>query len=169
MNREQMEDAVFAKHDHLDMSDIEGFSDEQLRDILGLNKPAETEKPKQPRQQIEKPFKAVMTGYEFVEHEGELHRVETWIQGGIESKVRIKCGNTVRFNGRTVSASIVLHWLRTGELVKRAPRAKTKKIQAAIRHNGSVIHLGRFVTVEDAQAAKTAAKFRISLGLSPIG
>ena len=168
MNREQMEDAVFAKTD-LDMSVIEGFTDSQLQELLGTNKPAETVEPKQPRPQIEKPSKSVLTGFEFVEHENELHRVETWVQSGAESKVRVKCASTVRFQGRTVAASIVLHWLRTGEIVKRVPRVKVKRFQAAIRHDGRVVHLGRFDSREAVEAAKTAAKFRISLGLSPIG
>lgn len=169
MNREQMEDAVFAKHDQYDMSMIEMMTDAQLREILGLTKTPEPEKPKQPREQIEKPSRSVMTGFEFVEYDGELHRVETWVQNDIESKVRVKCANTVRFNGRTVAASIVLHWVRTGELVKRAPRAPKVRYQAAIRSGGRVIHLGRFETREAVEAAKDAAKFRLSLGLSPIG
>ena len=168
MNREQMEDAVFAKHDQYDMSMIEMMTDAQLCDILGLTKTPEPEKPKQHREQPEKPTRSVMTGFEFVEHEGELHRVETWVQNSIESKVRVKCSNTVRFNGRTVSASIVLHWLRTGELVKRAPRTSGVRYQAAIRVGGRVIHLGRFDSREAVEAAKVAAKFRISLGLPPI-
>jgi hypothetical protein len=168
MNREQMEDAVFAKTEY-EMAIIEMMTDSQLREILGLNKTREPAKPKQRREQIEKPPRSVMTDFEFVEYEGELHRVETWVQNEIESKVRVKCTNTVRFNGRTVSSAIVLHWLRTGEIVKRVPRAPKIRYQAAIRVGGRVIHLGRFETREAVEAAKTAAKFRISLGLSPIG
>lgn len=167
MNREQMEDAIYAKT-KLDMDMIESLTDSQLREMLGLNDSVETVEPKptikRGRPLRKRSIAVERSGFEYVEHEGKLHRLEHFTFG---SSVRVACGDRVQFEGRTVSASIVLHWLRTGEIVKRVPRVR--KIKAAIRFGDRVIHLGRFVTVEDAEAAKIAAKFRISLGLSPIG
>lgn len=160
MNREELEDAVYEKTGY-DMSVIEEFTDSQLRDILGFSKPA-NQPPRIKRTKAAKPLDKC--SIEYVEHEGALHKIERYT---FLPSIRVACGDRVRFEGRTVSASIVLHWLRTGEIVKRVPRVK--KIKAAIRHNGRVIHLGRFDSREAVQAAKDAAKFRISLGLSPIG
>lgn len=161
MNRLQLEDAVFDKTGY-DMDIIEGFTDSQLRDILRNNEPVKPEAQTKPTRETVQPLKRVAV--EYVEHEGKLHRLERFANG---DSVRVLCGERVRFDGRIVCASIVLHWLRTGEMVRRVPRAK--KIKAAIRHNGRVIHLGRFDTREAVEAAKTAAKFRISMGLEPIG
>jgi len=152
MQREDMIERAYAKTS-LDFDQIEQLNDNQLRDLLGLTtepeKPAKHEKPGRDAAHKIKP---VMTGFEFVEHDGALHRVETWLTGSIEQRVRVRCGATVRFEGRSVSASIVLHWLRTGELVKRVPRAR-KTWQAAVRDGGRVVHLGRFATREERDAA----------------
>lgn len=149
MNRETMLDQAYAKTT-LDFDQLELLTDSQLRELLGLNN-----KPAKPEKQIKpvapsKP-KPLMIGYEFMEHGGALFRLETWRTGSIEQRVRVKCPQTVKFNGRSVSASIVLHWLRTGELVKRVPRAR-KQFQAAVRVGAKVIHLGRFATCEERDA-----------------
>lgn len=167
MNREQLEDAVYAKTSH-DMDLIESLTDSQLRELLNLSEPVKPAEPEPLPKIIKAPIKqspaVARCGFEYVEHESHLHRVEHFTSG---ASVRVACGDRVQFQGRTVAASIVLHWLRTGEIVKRVPRVK--KIKAAIRVGGRVIHLGRFDSREAVEAAKTAAKFRISLGLSPIG
>ena len=149
MQRDDMIERAYAKT-NLDFDQIEQLTDNQLRDLLGLT--TEPEKPvKSGRVSVPK-IKPVMTGFEFVEHEGALYRIETWLTGSIEQRVRVRCGATVRFEGRSVSASIVLHWLRTGDLVKRVPRAR-KTWQAAVRDGGRVVHLGRFATREERDAA----------------
>ncbi len=160
MNREELEDAVYEMTGQ-DMDLIESLTDAELREIL---RPRESvkQKPRVKKAAIVKPVETC--SIEYVEHEGALHKIERYT---FRPSVRVACGDRVQFEGRTVSASIVLHWLRTGEIVKRVPRVR--KIKAAIRHNGRVIHLGRFETREAVQAAKDAAKFRLSLGLSPIG
>ena len=165
MNREQLEDAVYAKYDKLDMSDIESLTDNQLHEMLGHTKRAEPEDPVKKGRSV-KIHKAAIEklGFDYVEHLGRLHRVEHFSAG---ASVRVLCGKRVQFEGRMVAASIVLHWLRTGELVKRVPRVP--KIKAAIRVGKRVFHLGRFETREELQAAKDAAKFRILMGLPPIG
>jgi hypothetical protein len=149
MQRDDMIERLYAKTD-LDFDVIEGFTDTQLREMIGLN--AEPVKPVRDVREVTPSIKPVMTGFEFVEHDGALHRVETWLQGTIERRVRVRCGATVRFQDRAVSASIVLHWLRTGELVKRVPRER-KTWQAAIRVDGKVKHLGRFANREERDAA----------------
>lgn len=149
MQRDDMIERAYAKTD-LDFDQIEQLTDNQLRDLLGLS--IETTKPLKPERVIEHKTKPVMTGFEFVEHEGALHRIETWRNGSIHQRVRVRCGATVRFQERTVSASIVLHWLRTGDLVARVPRER-KTWQAAVRVDGRVKHLGRFATKEERDAA----------------
>jgi hypothetical protein len=160
MQRDDMIERVYAKTD-LDFDQIEQLSDTKLREMLGLT--VEPVKPEKPVRDVAPRTKPVMTGFEFVEHEGTLHRIETWTHGLTDQRLRIRCGATVRFDGRTVSASIVLHWLRTGELVKRVPRGR-KTWQAAVRVDGKVKHLGRFATVEERDAAVFA--FRLGFALS---
>lgn len=163
MNREDMIERVYAKTD-LDFDVIEGLADSQLRELLGLSvEPVKREKPLR-FQSLQ--IKPLMTGYEFTEHEGALHRIETWRTGDAEQRRRVRCANTVKFEGRTVSASIVLHWLRTGELVKRVPRER-KTWQAAIREGDRVKHLGRFATKEQRDAA--VLMYRLSKTINPVG
>jgi hypothetical protein len=162
MDREQLIERAYAKTD-LDFDQIEGLTDSQLRELLGLN--AEPVKPEKPPR-IESPkIKPLMIGYEFTEHEGALYRLETWRMGDAEQRVRVKCANTVKFEGRSVSASIVLHWLRTGELVRRVPRER-KTWQAAIRENGKVKHLGRFATKEQRDAV--VLMYRLNKTIDPV-
>lgn len=160
MNREEMEDAVYEMTGQ-DMDLIESLTDAELLEILRPREAAK-QKPQVKNVAIVKPVETCST--EYVEHEGALHKIERYT---FRPSIRVACGDRVQFEGRTVSASIVLHWLRTGEMVKRVPRVK--KIKAAIRVGGRVVHLGRFDSREAVEAAKDAAKFRISLGLSPIG
>lgn len=156
MQRDDMIERAYAKT-NLDFDQIEQLTDAQLREMLGLS--ANLEKPAK-RERVTVPaIKPVMTGFEFVEHGGALHRVETWLTGSIEQRVRVRCAATVRFEGRSVSASIVLHWLRTGELVKRVPRAR-KTWQAAVRVDGKVKHLGRFATREERDATVLTYRLR---------
>jgi hypothetical protein len=149
MDREDMMQRLYAKTE-LDFDMIEGFTDNQLRDMLGLNVDGTT--PKKIERETQPKIKPRMTGFKFIEHDGALYRVETWTVGSLDQHMTIRCGATVRFQDRTVSASIVLHWLRTGELVKRVPRTR-KTWQAAIRVNGKVKHLGRFATKEERDIA----------------
>jgi len=74
--------------------------------------------------------------------------------------VRVHCGERVQWRGRTVSASIVLHWLRSGEIVARVPR-EAKPFRAVVRVGGKVKHLGRFAT----EAERDTAVFSFRLGV----
>lgn len=149
MQRDEMIERVYAKSD-LDFGQIEQLTDHQLREMLGLS--VEPVTPVKPARAVAPVVKPVMIGFEFVEHDGALHRVETWSTGSVDQRVRVRCGAVVRFEGRNVSAPIVLHWLRTGEMVKRVPRER-KAWQAAVRVDGRVKHLGRFATREERDAA----------------
>jgi len=95
--------------------------------------------------------------YKFVEHNGQLMREN------VRTGKRYPCGKQVSWQGRTTRASIVLHWVRTGEHVARVPRSNLNFHRALVRVNGKLIHLGYFATVED----KMAAIFLHRIGLTP--
>ena len=164
MTRDELLELVDQKTKHAyDFDMLEMMTDAQLHQMLNpepekQEKPAKPAKPTRRRTIKEAPRRE---SWQYVEHGGKLHRLEHWSDGG---EYRVQCGDRVRFEGRTVSAAVVLHWVRTGEWVKRAPRA-SKTIQAAIWVDGRTMHLGRFATIEEAQAAKNAA--RALLGKTP--
>ena len=165
LTREQLEDRAYDKTG-ADMDLIEGMTDAQLLHILGLS---DTPAPKKPKPSTTatkpKPAPPVLLETELIEHNGHLCRRLTYSHG---PACIVRTGERVLFEGRTVSAALVLHYLRTGDRVARLPRA-SKRHQAAIRHNGRVIHLGRFATEAEAVAARDAARLRVSLGLNPMG
>ena len=167
MTRQQLEDLVYAETG-ADFDLIENMTDAQLRDIL---EPSTTATPATPApvatkaQRVAKPAPPVLLDAELIEHNGHLCRRLTYSHG---PACIVRTGERVQFEGRTVSAALVLHYLRTGERVARLPRA-IKAHRAVIRHNGRVIHLGRFATEAEAVAARDAARLRVSLGLNPLG
>lgn len=115
-----------------------------------------------------KRVESVKTGEKFIEKGGKLYRRETWISADLmgneaERTLDIPCGQRVRWDGRLVSASIVLHWLRTGDVVKRLPRDDAKPYRARVRSGGRLVHLGYFAT----EAERDAAIFSFKLGLTP--
>lgn len=76
------------------------------------------------------------------------------------------CGDRVRFGGRTYRAAVIAHYLKTGELVHRAPRAaKPPRYRARVRTPGGLVHLGYFASV----AERDAAIFAYRLGIYPNG
>ena len=76
------------------------------------------------------------------------------------------CGGRVRFGGRVYSAAVVAHYLQTGEIVERVPRAKAApRFKAQVREGARVRHLGYFATGED----RDAASFAYRLGIVPNG
>ena len=168
-DRDAMIEAVYAKTD-LDMDLIDAMTDEQMRDFLELNRKPAAMIPANPEPVIVKQSKPRtvrsiprIVSIDYVEQDGALFVARTFSD---DSQSLVRAPDRVQFNGRTVSASIVLHWVRTGELVHRVPRAK--KIRAMVRSGARMIHLGYFSTKEAADAAKRDAKFKLSLGL-PIG
>ena len=170
MTRQQLEDLVYAETG-ADFDLIENMTDAQLRDILEPSTTA-TPAPEKPKPSTTatpatkpKPAPPVLLDSELIEHNGHLCRRLTYSHG---PACIVRTGERVLFEGRTVSAALVLHYLRTGERVARLPRA-IKAHRAVIRHNGRVIHLGRFATAAEAVAARDAARLRVSLGLNPLG
>ena len=77
------------------------------------------------------------------------------------------CGGRVRFGGRVYSAAVVAHYLQTGEIVERVPRAKVAPIRyrARVRTPEGLLHLGYFATQEE----RDAAIFAYRLGIFPNG
>lgn len=76
------------------------------------------------------------------------------------------CGGRVRFGGRVYSAAVVAHYLQTGEIVERVPRAKVApRYRARVRTPEGLLHLGYFATVEE----RDAAIFAYRLGIFPNG
>lgn len=164
LTREQLEDRAYDKTG-AGMDLIEGMTDAQLLHILGLSDTPAPKKPKPSTTAPAKPAPPVLLETELIDHNGHLCRRLTYSHG---PACIVRTGERVLFEGRTVSAALVLHYLRTGERVTRLPRA-IKAHRAVIRHNGRVIHLGRFATEAEAVAARNAARLRVSLGLNPLG
>jgi len=166
MTIDQLREAVY-NLTGADFDLIEGMTETQLRDILEPSTTA-TPAPRPPKpsaQRVAKPAPPVLLETELIDHNGHLCRRLTYSHG---PACIVRTGERVQFEGRTVSAALVLHYLRTGERVARLPRV-AKTHQAAIRHNGRVLHLGRFASKAEAVAARDAARLRVSLGLNPMG
>ena len=177
MTRTELEDLVWKlpsiKESGVDFDFIESMTDTELREMLN---PAKREPVA-----IDKPVKVARirfpaprcVSFEYVERDGRLKRLETWEHqnagGTWTTSIETPCGGRVTFKGRVVSASIVLHWLRTGEMVKRAPRANAKPFKCVVRANGKPLHIGYFSTVAERDAARDKARFNLSLGLNPLG
>lgn len=182
MTRTELEDLVWElpsiKESGVDFDFIESMTDAELRELLN---PAKREPVAIESVKIEEPAKVARIrfpaprciSFEYVERDGRLKRLETWEHqnagGKWNTSIETPCGAQVQFEGRRVSASIVLHWLRTGEMVKRAPRANAKPFRASIRVGGRVVHLGYFSTIAERDAARDKARFNLSLGLNPLG
>lgn len=168
MTRDELMEAAY-NLTGADFDLIEGMTDAQLRDILEPSTTATPATPApvaaKPSTTATKPAPPVLLDAELIEHNGHLCRRLTYSHG---PACIVRTGERVQFEGRTVSAALVLHYLRTGERVARLPRV-VKRHQAAIRHNGRVVHLGRFATEAEAVAARDAARLRVSLGLNPLG
>lgn len=167
LNRQALEDAVYAAYPELEMSDIERTPSEKLDYMLGV---------RQGRWKLPRTRKAAepvpktiwqKTGERYEVRGGVLVHIESWrVSNDAGHDVREyvqQCGERVHFEGRTRSASIVAHYLTTGQWVKRIP--KPRRIRAVVRDNGRVVHLGYFATVEEREAAIFAYK----LGIFPNG
>lgn len=160
---------------------VRNMSDDELQETLTVSQserveskpePVSAPKPVQTRnsEKRNKRVKRVKTGETFIEKDGRLYRREDWVvidsQGNIHRDWHdYPCGQRVRWEGRLVSASVVMHWLRTGEHVKRVPKppkAPAKPFRAVVRYQGKTKHIGCFATVEE----RDAAIFSFKLGLT---
>ena len=141
---------------------------ERAREVEQVKPEREPVKRSRERAPRVKRIESIKTGEKFIEKGGKLYRRETWASADLsgneaERFLDIPCGQRVRWEGRLVSASIVLHWLRTGDVVKRLPRDDAKPYRARIRSGGRLVHLGYFAT----EAERDAAIFSFKLGLTP--
>ena len=170
-NREALEDAVFHVYPDLDMAEIERMPDDKLEWLLELKQQRRTiQRPKDAPP--EKPRKKPATLWEksgaaYEVRDGALVHVETWRTSNeagetVREYVTV-CGERVSYDGRIVSASILRHFLMTGEWVKRVP--KPRRIRAVVRDGARVVHLGYFATQEE----RNAAIFAYRLGIFPNG
>ena len=146
MNHDELVELALTlpKFEQLDFDTINSLSSTVLRSLM---KPAKIER-----------MKPKLINESFVEVDGKLKRRELWTMyksnnEPFEFERFIPCAYQVKWNGRIVSASIVLHWVRTGKLVKRAPRANPKPFRAVVRVGATVKHLGYFATEAERDGA----------------
>ena len=164
--REALEDKVYNLYSELDMTDIQRMSDEQLTNLINRSRPNNRSLPDQPKQAKQsKPARAAKPQWRKVSaaHEvrdGELVFIEQWRKNGIISEKIEPCKPRVTYEGKQVSASILMHYLTTGEWVKRLVKP-AKPYKAVVYVNGKTIHLGYFATLEQ----KDAAIFAFKLGI----
>lgn len=164
MTRHELEDAVWERIKDrmptLDFSDIEQWSDERLRSYLDPDKRIIAPRP------ITVVRRYRLMNSDYLERQGKLVRVEQWSDGThIEVRETVVKTQRVRWRGRTVSQSIVLHYLRTGELVERVPKPiGLKPYRAVVWLNGKPKHLGYFATKEERDAAIVNAKLFNPMG-----
>lgn len=157
MKREALIELAFQQTE-LDGDVIDGLTDTQLLELLGLQPvapvaPVEPSKPAKPRKRrTRKPHVIApkIERVEFVIGKGEtLVRKMTLSD---ESITYVRCGDRVTFQGKQVSASIVLHWLKTGDWVDRAPKI-AKPYRAVVREGRTVKHIGRYATEQERDSA----------------
>lgn len=171
MNRTELEEAVWqlprVQESGIDFAELESMTDSELLALLGHKKPPKKEKPK--REPVKRYPAPRCVSFDFAEREGRLVRLEKWQHWGAGgswfSTVTAPVGKRVQWQGRTVSASLVLHWVRTGETVKRAPREAVKPFRALVRVAGKLRHVGYFATEAERAEAVALAK----LGIFPNG
>ena len=165
--REALEDKVYDLYPELDMGDIQRMSDAQLTNLVNLTRPNNRSLPDQPKQAKQsKPARAakpqwrkVSAAYEI--RDNQLMFVEQWRKNGIVSEKIELCKPRVTYEGKQISASILMHYLTTGEWIKRVTKP-AKPYKAVVYTNGKkVVHLGYFATVDQ----KDAAIFAFKLGI----
>lgn len=170
MTREELEDLVWelpsVRHSQIDFPEIQRMSDQQLKELLAgtTNLTKESKRVIRPFRQPRSTSRLLSVDY--IEQNGELMRSEIWMSGAATHQVVRRCGKRVYWRGRTISASILLHYLRTGEIVQRVPKpVGLKPYRAVVRINGKAKHLGYFATQEARDEAVALAK----LGIFPSG
>ena len=170
MTREELEDLVWElpsiRHSQIDFPEIQRMSDQQLKEMLAgtTNLTRESKRVIRPFRQPRSPSRLLSVDY--IERDGELMRSEIWMSGAATHQVVKPCGKRVYWRGRTISASILLHWIRTGELVQRVPKpVGLKPYRAVVWIDGKAKHLGYFATQEARDEAVMLAK----LGIFPSG
>ena len=164
--REALEDKVYDLYSELDMGDIQRMTDEQLTNLVNLTRPNNRSLPDQPKQVKQSKlarvtiarWQKVSAAYEV--RDGQLFMIEQWRKNGIISEKVEPCKSRVTYDGKQVSASILRHYLITGEWIKRLVKP-AKPFKAVVYANGKTVHLGYFATLEQ----KDAAIFAFKLGI----
>jgi hypothetical protein len=162
VNREALEDAVYDLYPDLGMNDIERMETGKLQWLIDVREGKhiipnlKTSKPAKPKTICEK----IVSTYEI--RNGELMHIEKWRTGQIIREYSQQPANRVSYESRMVSASLLKHYLLTGDWVKRVPKPR-KPYKAQIRKGSKVIYLGSFVTVEERDAAIFAYKLGITM------
>jgi len=158
--RETLEDKVYDLYPELDMTDIQRMTDNQLMEMVNLKMALRNDQPKpaKPVKPIAAKWLKVYSGFEV--RDDQLVLVETWRKNGIDHEKIEPCKNRVTYEGKQVSASILKHYLSTGEWIKRVAKP-SKPFKAVVYSNGKTIHLGYFATVEQKESAIFAFKLGI--------
>lgn len=170
MNRTELEETVWqlprVQESGIDFVELENMTDSELLALLGHKRPPKKEKTK--REPVKR-YPAPRVSFSFVVEDDRLWRLEKWQHigpaGNYCTEHLIACGKRVQWEGRTVSSSLLRHFLTTGEWVKRAPKVDAKPLRGLIRVNGKLRHVGYFATKEERDAACGLAK----LGIFPNG
>ena len=164
---------VLAIDDLASVEELEALTDQELLHILQDDeveepRPIRKRKPNKPEKPLIIQPRTMDEAFAIVD--GRLMRRTVAMVQSIEINGKqwkevehfISCGARVRFGGRTYYSSIVMHYLATNELVSRTPKLTTKpRYRARLRHNGAMVHLGYFASVEDRDAAIFAYKIGI--------
>ncbi len=161
--RESLEDKVYDLYSDMDMGDIQRMSDAQLTNLIDLKMALRNDQPKPAREpKPEKPKWRKMSAAHEVRN-GQLCMVEQWrivnVFGPTTQERTTVCGVRTMYDGRMVASSLLMHYLTTGEWIKRIP--KPAKHRAIVRNGKKIIHLGYFATL----AEKDAAIFAFKLGI----
>lgn len=142
----------------IDFDIIDMMPDTKLREILGIPEAQPVRKNKRgrtPKPLIRKPH---CVESEFIELNGQLMRREVWRRYSFDNRFvdeiyKVPCAASVLWEGRRVSAGVVLHWLRTGEKLPRLTKQR-KPYRARVRGaGGALVHLGYFASSEERDAA----------------
>ena len=161
--REALENKVYDLYSELDMGDIQRMSDAQLTNLIDLKMALRNDQPKparEPKQAIAK-WRKMSAAHEV--RNGQLMLIEKWRMAGAfgqttQERITV-CGVRTMYDGRMVASSLLMHYLTTGEWIKRIP--KPAKHRAIVRNGKKVVHLGYFATI----AEKEAAIFAFKLGI----
>ena len=164
--REALEDKVYDLHAELDMTEIQRMSDAHLMGLINLSRPNNQsllDQPKQTKQS--KPARVTIAKWQKVSaayevRDGQLCMVEQWRKNGIISEKVELCKTRVTYDGKQVSASILMHYITTGEWIKRLVKP-AKPFKAVVYANGKTMHLGYFATLDQKEAAIFAFKLGI--------
>jgi hypothetical protein len=166
--RESLEDKVYDLYSELDMSDIQQMTNKELTDLINLKMVLRNDRPETIKYTKPAVLKWIKVNAVYEVRNDQLVFVETWRKNGIDSERIETCKTRVTYEGKQVSASLLKHYLVTGEWVKRMVKP-SKPFKAVVYANGKSLHLGYFATLEERDAAIFAYKHRNNLNVSPNG